>query len=401
MNTKDISLSAIVAGLIAVMISYAGPSLIIFQAANAAHLDAAHISSWIWAVSLGSGVSGLWLSWRYKAPVITAWSTPGAALLLTSLSGVPYSDAVGAFICASLLIVILGATGMFDRLMNVIPKPIAAAMLAGILLKFALELFTAMKLEPALVVPMFVTFLLLRKISPRYAIPVVLSLGLLLSYSMGLLHFEQVSLHVVQPVWTSPTFSVSSILGIGLPLALVTMTGQFVPGIAVMRNAGFDTPAKPMVTLTSLSSLLLAPFGAHGVNLAAITAAICTGRESHEQPSKRYIAGIVCGAAYIVIGLFGGTLVALFTALPKTMVAAIAGLALLGALMNGLATAMSDEAERESALMTFVVTASGMTLLGLGAPFWGLVAGLLTRLILIQSGISLSLNDFLKKSKSI
>lgn len=389
MILKDFSISAVVAGFIAVMISYAGPSLIMFQAANAAHLDAGQISSWIWAVSIGSGVSGLWLSLKYKAPIITAWSTPGAALLLTSMVGVAYSDAIGAFVFASGLILVLGWSGLFDRLMQWIPKQIAAAMLAGILLKFALEIFGAMTMEPLMVVPMFLTFVLLRKLSPRYAIPCVLALGLGVSAWMGLLHTNQLELSLATPTWVTPTFHLNSILGMGIPLALVTMSGQFVPGIAVMRQAGFTTPAKPMVCITSLASFLLAPFGAHGVNLAAITAAICTGRESHEQVEKRYIAGVVCGISYIIIGLFGGTLVMLFTALPKTLVATIAGLALLGALLNGLSTAMSDETERESALMTFVVTASGMSLMGLGAPFWGLVAGLLTRWILNGKGLKL------------
>lgn len=379
---KDISISAIVAGLIAVMISYAGPSLIIFQAAHVANLSDLQISSWIWAVSIGSGISGLLLSIKYKVPVITAWSTPGAALLLTSLPGVQYADAIGAFLFASLLITVLAVTGMFEQLMKRIPKQIAAAMLAGILFKFAIDIFTSMPIEPKLVIPMFLSFIALRKFSPRYAIPGVLLLGLVLAYALNLLHFERFHLALAMPQFTMPNFSVSAILSIGIPLALVTMTGQFVPGIAIMRSAGYLTPAKELVAIPSLSSLILAPFGAHGVNLAAITAAICTGREAHELPEKRYVAGIVCALAYIIIGSFGGALVLLFTALPKTMVATIAGLALLGALMNGLAIAMQEEAERESALITFIVTASGISLLGLGAPFWGLVSGVLARFFL-------------------
>jgi benzoate membrane transport protein len=376
---KDTSISAVVSGLIAVMISYAGPSLIIFQAAHAAHLNDMQISSWIWAVSLGSGISGTLLSLKYKVPVITAWSTPGAALLLISLPNIQYSDAIGAFIFASLSIILLAATGMFDSLMKKIPKQIAAAMLAGILFKFAIGIFTAMPIEPKLVIPMFLAFIIFRKLSPRYTIPIVLLLGLCIAYVLNLLHFEHFTLNLATPYFTMPTFSVNSILNLGIPLALVTMTGQFVPGIAVMRAAGYNTPVNSMIAYTSLSSLLLAPFGSHGVNLAAITAAICTGKEAHEQPQKRYIAGFVCGLAYIIIGSFGGALVLLFTALPKTMIAAIAGLALLGALMNNLSSAMHDDSEREGALITFIITASGISLLGLGAPFWGLLAGILTR----------------------
>ncbi|MCB6184901.1 benzoate/H(+) symporter BenE family transporter [Leeia sp. TBRC 13508] len=388
---KDVSLSAIVAGLIAVTISYAGPALIIFQAGNAAGLSQSVMASWIWAVSIGSGVAGLWLSYRYKAPVITAWSTPGAALLLSCLGQVSFPEVIGAYCFASFLILVLGMTGGFDKIISWIPKEIAAAMLAGILFRFASETMTALHDLPMLVVPMFLAFLVLRKLLPRYAILLVLCVGVIISAEMGLLHLGNVHLAVMQPVWTTPQFSLAGIIGIGLPLAMVTITGQFVPGIAVMQNAGYETAAKPMVSVTSLAALLLAPFGAHGINLAAITAAICTGRESHEDPKKRYIAGIVAGAFYIVVGMVGGALVALFAALPKALVITIAGLALLGALMNGLAVAMSNEQQRESALITFVVTASGVTLVGLGAPFWGLIAGMIAKWLLEGRGLSLVL----------
>ncbi|WP_018151238.1 benzoate/H(+) symporter BenE family transporter [Leeia oryzae] len=394
---KDISVSAVVAGLIAVMISYAGPALIVFQAGNAAGLSTGQMASWVWAISLGSGLSGLWLSYRFKAPVITAWSTPGAALLLTTLGTVSYPQAIGAFMFAGLLILLLGWSGGFDRLMHWIPKEIAAAMLAGILFRFVAEVFLGLKGAPMLVLPMFLIFLVLRKALPRYAIPLTLLSGILIAAAMGLLHADllrdvlQPSL--VRPVWTTPEGSLQAMISLGLPLALVTMSGQFVPGIAVMRQAAFDTPAKPMVIATSLASVCLAPFGAHGINLAAITAAICTGRDAHEHADKRYIAGLVAGLAYVLIGLCGGTLVLLFAALPKALVATIAGLALLGALMTGLATAMGHEQRRESALITFVVTASGMTFLGFGAPFWGLVAGMLAKGCLEATGLRLALKQ--------
>ena len=379
---KDFSISAVVAGLIAVTISYAGPCLIIFQAAQLAHLDVAHTSSWIWAVSIGSGVSGVLLSLKYKAPVITAWSTPGAALLLGSLPMFAYSDAIGAFVFAALLILILALTGLFDGLMAWIPKQIAAAMLAGILFRFAAEVFVSMPQQAVLALPMFVAYVLLRRFLPRYAIPLSLLMGALVAYTQHLFHFENVQLAWAVPVFTQPTFSWAALISIGLPLALVTMSGQFVPGIAVMRQAGYDVPAKPMVALTSLFSVLLAPFGSHGVNLAAITAAICTGREAHELPAKRYVAGVVCGLIYVLVGLFGGALVLLFEKKKKILVATIAGLALIGALTSSLSTALNDESEREAALVTFVATASGMMMWGLGAPFWGLVLGLATRGVL-------------------
>ncbi len=382
---KDISISAITAGLIAVAISFAGPALIMIQAANLAHLDFVHTSSWIWAVSIGSGLSGIYLSLKYRAPVITAWSTPGAALLLSSLGAFPYSEAIGAFLFAAILISLLAWTGWFDVLMAKIPKQIAAAMLAGILFKFSADAFLAIPSQVWVALPMLISFVIWRRFSPRYAIPLTLLGGVVMAWNQGLFHLQTISFNLVQPILTVPSLSLQAILSIGIPLALVTMTGQFVPGIAVMRNADYDTPTKPMVLAPSLISVVLAPFGSHGVNLAAITAAICTGREAHENKDKRYIAGIVCGLAYILIGLFGGTLVSLFASLPKVLIITIAGLALIGALMNGLANAMDNEKERESALIAFLVTASGLSLWGLGAPFWGLVLGLFSRSIFHSS----------------
>ncbi|MBI3897033.1 MAG: benzoate/H(+) symporter BenE family transporter [Gammaproteobacteria bacterium] len=379
---KDLSLSAVVAGLVAVTISYAGPALILFQAANAASLTAAQLSSWIWAVSIGSGITGVALSLRYRTPVITAWSTPGAALLVVSLPGVSYSDAIGAFIFAAAVIALLGISGLFERLMTRLPQQIAAAMLAGILFRFGIDVFAAIKTQAAMVIAMFGAYVLLRRALPRYAVVGALAVGVVIAAFGDLFAFNGFALTLAQPLWTTPTFSWATLVSIGVPLCLVTMTGQHMPGMAVLRTAGYRTSANPLVSVTSIGALLLAPFGAHGINLAAITAAICTGREAHEDPSKRYVAGVVAGLAYVVIGLFGAALVALFAALPKELIATIAGLALLGAMTAGLSKAMADEAERESAFITFIVTASGVTLLGLGAAFWGLIAGVGARVIL-------------------
>jgi benzoate membrane transport protein len=379
---KDASISAVIAGLIAVIISYAGPLIIVFQAAQAAHLNNLQLSSWIWAISIGSGATGLLLSLRYRTPVITAWSTPGAALLVASLPGIPYAEAIGAFLFSAALIALLGWSGLFDRIMRHIPKAITAAMLAGILFRFGVDVFASVKLQPLLVSAMFVAYLMFKRLTPRYAIPAVLLLGSALAASMGQIAFDHVQLGVATPVFTMPEFSLGTIVSLGIPLCLVTMTGQNVPGIAVLRTAGYQTPANPLVTVTGIGSVLLAPFGAHGINLAAITAAICTGREAHEEPGKRYIAGIACGVFYMVIGVFGATLAALFSVLPKALVATLAGLALFGAIMNGLGTAMADDRQRESALITFLVTASNITFLGLGAAFWGLLVGVLASALL-------------------
>ncbi|MDN4499940.1 benzoate/H(+) symporter BenE family transporter [Pseudomonas mosselii] len=382
---KDFSLSALVAGLIAVIISYAGPLIIVFQAADQAGLDNTSTASWIWAISIGSGLTGLLLSWKLRVPVITAWSTPGAALLVSMLPSVSLAQAVGAYLVASLLIALIALSGAFDKLMNRLPKAIAAAMLAGILFRFGAELFSSIRLQPVLVLSMLASYLLFKRLSPRYAILSVLIVGCSLAAGLGQLDTQALVLEMTMPTWTSPQWSWQAIVNIGLPLALVSLTGQSVPGIAVLRTSGYQVPARPIVSVTALGSLLLAPFGCHGVNLAAITAAICTGREAHENPEKRYIAGMACGAFYLLMGSFGATLASVFAALPRELIAALAGLALFGAIANGLAGAMSDEKQREPALITFLVTASGMSLLGLGAAFWGLIFGLAAHFALSYS----------------
>lgn len=379
---RHISLSAIIAGMIAVIISYAGPLIIVFQAAQAAHLDHGQLASWIWAISIGSGITGIMLSLRYRIPVITAWSTPGAALLVGSLPGVPYPEAIGAFLFSAVVTALLGWSGLFSRIMRHIPASIAAAMLAGILFRFGADVFLSVRSQPLLVLAMFVAYLVCRRLRPRYAILTVLLLGMALAAGAGQIVFRDVAVELAMPLLTIPRFSLGTIVGIGIPLCIVAMTGQYVPGIAVLRTAGYPTPANALMTVMGSTSALLAPFGSHGINPAAITAAICTGHEAHEDPGRRYIAGIACGVFYIMVGAFGATLAALFAALPKELIAAIAGLALFGAIMNGLATAMHDEKNRESALITFLATASGVSFLGLGAAFWGLAAGVLAHAIL-------------------
>jgi len=381
---RDVSLSAVVAGIIAVIVSYAGPSLIMFQAASAAHLPTAELSSWIWAVSIGSGLSALVLSIWTRAPIVTAWSTPGAALLVAALPAYSWPEAIGAFVVAGVLITALGASGLFESIMARIPPSIAAAMLAGILFRFGAQVFASFAAAPLLVGTMFAAYLALKRLSPRWAIAGVLVLGTTLAGALGLLHVETFRLELATPVWTTPVFTLPAIVGLGLPLALVTLTGQFVPGIAVLRASGYRTPASPLVWATSALSVILAPFGAHGINLAAITAAICSGPEANHEPSKRWVAGAALGLAYLVVGAFGATLATLFGALPKELVAAVAGLALIGAIMNGLTAAMRDDDGREPALLTFLVTASGASFLGIGSAFWGLVVGIVAWAVLVR-----------------
>lgn len=379
---QDFSLSAVVAGFIATIISYAGPLVIIFQAAEAGGLPRDILSSWVWTVSIGSGVLGIVLSLRYRVPIIIAWSAPGSALLVSMLPDISLNEAVGAYLVSSLIVLLVGLSGAFDRIIRKLPAAISAAMLAGILFRFGTGLFVAVKDQPGLVLAMFTTYLLFKRAMPRYAVMAVLVVGVAMAVARGELHSEALVIGLATPVWITPEFSWQVVVGVALPLVMVALTGQFVPGMAVLRNDGYQTPASPLISSSALGSLILAPFGCHGLNLAAITAAICTGKEAHEDPAKRYVAGVSGGVFYLLLGIFGATLVSVLTAFPAALIAALAGLALLAAIGGALSAAMSVPADREAALITFLVTASGMSLLGLSAAFWGLIFGLAAHLLL-------------------
>lgn len=372
------------AGFIAVLVGFSSSAVIVFQAAAAAGASAEQVGSWLLALCAGMAVTSIGPSLRYRTPVLTAWSTPGAALLAVGLHGVPMSAAIGAFLLCGLLITVCGLTGWFERAMSRIPLPIASAMLAGVLLRFGLDVFVAMKTGLPLVLTMFVTYLVLRRLSPRYAVIGVLLVGVLVAGGSGLLHFERLHWALAHPVFVAPTFEPSVLIGVGIPLFVVTMASQNVPGVAVMRAAGYQTPVSPLMTWTGVATLLLAPFGGFALNLAAITAAICMGPEAHDDPRRRWLASCAAGLFYLLAGLFGATVVALFSAFPRELIMALAGLALLGTIGSGLATAMSNEQQREPALVTFLVTASGLSLFGIGSAFWGLIAGALAWLVLAR-----------------
>ncbi len=371
----DLSLSTIVAGFVAVLVGFTSSVVIVFQAAAALGATPGQTASWIWALGIGMGVTSIGLSLWRREPVLTAWSTPGAALLVTAGLGVPMAEAVGAFVVCALLIVVAGASGLFERLMVRIPQGIAAALLAGVLARFAIDAFLALGTDFALVAPMGLVYLAGRRWWPRYAVPGVLALGTLLAAVQGRLSPAGIDWQWAVPVWTTPAFSLAAIIGIALPLFIVTMASQNLPGVAAQRASGYVTPVSPVITVTGVATLLLAPFGAYALNLAAITAAICMGREAHEDPSRRYMAAVMAGVFYITLGLLGGAVVGLIAAFPKALVLAVAGFALLGPIGSGLAVAMKDESSREASLITFLVTISGLALWGVGSAFWGVVAG--------------------------
>ncbi|KOY81468.1 benzoate/H(+) symporter BenE family transporter [Lysinibacillus macroides] len=388
MNTTSASrsgrdlLSPTIAAFISVLVNYGGTFILVFQAAKVAGLNPEMTASWIWSISIGVGITGIWLSYRYREPIITAWSTPGVAFLVSALAVTPYAEAIGAYIISAVAFVLLGLSGMFERFVQLIPPGIASGLLAGILLQFGISAFGGAKVDPLLVIVLFTTYILLRRFTSRYAIVGILVMGLIYLISMGQVDFSNVKLAIASPVFVAPTFSLHAVLGVALPLFIITLTGQYMPGMLVLRNDGFKTSANPILIVTGLGSLLMAPFGSHAFNIAAITAAICTGKDAHEDPTKRYIAGIVCGIFYMIVGIFGVTLAALFLILPATFIATLAGLALLGTIGSSLANALTNPHGRETALITFLATAANVTLLGVGGAFWGLVAGLGAHLLM-------------------
>lgn len=381
MGLSRISLSALVAGFVAVLVGFTSSVVIVFQAAAALGATPAQAASWIWALGLGMGLTTLGLSVWSRKPVLTAWSTPGAALLATAGAGVPMSEAIGAFLLCALLITAAGLTGWFARVMDRIPLALAAALLAGVLARFAIDAFASLPRQFTLVITMLVVYLLGGRLWPRYAVPGVLAAGVAVAAWQGQLHLDGVSWAWAEPVFTAPTFSVAAAVGIAVPLFVVTMASQNLPGVAAQRAAGYEVPVSPVLATTGIATLVLAPFGAYALNLAAITAAICMGREAHEDPARRWTASATAGVIYIALGLLGGSVVGLIAAFPKELVLAVAGFALLGTIGNALAMATKDEVQREPALITFLVTASGLSLWGVGAAFWGVVAGLVALLV--------------------
>ena len=378
----DWSISATVAGFLAVLISYSGPLIIFFQAAQQANVSSAMMISWIWGISIGAAVAGIYLSIRYKTPVITAWSAPGTALLVTLFPHISLNEAVGAYITSALVIFAIGATGYFDKLLKWIPQDVAAGMMAGILFQFGLGLFKATDSMPIIVFGMLGVYLVAKRLSPRYAMIWVLVSGIGLSLILGKMNPVEMNFSLAIPQFIMPEWSWNSTLDLTIPLILVSLSGQFLPGMAIMKLSGYDTPAKPIISVTSIASLAVACVGGITIVLASITAALCMGKDAHELKDKRYIAGIANGIFYILGGLFAGSIVMLFSLLPKELVAALAGLALLGAIATNISMAMKNDAQRDAALITFLATASGMHFLGLSSVFWGICIGVIAHLVL-------------------
>lgn len=379
-SSFSFQLSHLNSGFIAVLVGYSSSVAIVFQAALAAGATPEQLNSWMWALGIGMGLSCIIPSIIFKAPILTAWSTPGAALLATSLQGLSMAEAIGIFIFSSTLITVVGITGAFQRIMQLVPRPIASAMLAGILLNFGMGLFTAMQTQWAMSLSMFFIFIVSRLVFPRYAVILALLTGVLYAFLTQQLALEELNWLPATPTFMMPEFNLSALLGVGIPLFIVTMTSQNIPGLAVLRANGYQTPANPLIAGTGVLGLFLAPWGGFSFNLAAITAALCMTPDADPDPNQRYKAAVWAGVFYLITGIFGATVVALFSAFPNELIAAIAGIALLGTIASSLHTAIEPVEGREAALVTFLCTASGLSLFAIGSAFWGLVLGMLLHL---------------------
>ncbi|MGJ7918532.1 benzoate/H(+) symporter BenE family transporter [Massilia sp. LXY-6] len=375
-SLSDWSVPAVAAGFLAVLVSFAGPLAIFYQAAQVAHMPGEMFASWVWGISIGAGVAGIFLSWHLRTPVITAWSAPGTALLITLFPQLSLGEAVGAYLSAALILLLIGLSGSLERVMAHVPRGIASGMMAGILVPFGMNAFKTAGSLPVLAFGMIAAYLLFKRLLPRYSVVLLLAVGVGIAWLCGTTHLSQVRFEFVTPQLIAPAWSWAGTFGLALPLVLVTLTGQYLPGMAVLKTSGYDTPARPVIVACCLASLAAAFAGGITIAIAAITAAMCTGPDAHEDPRRRYVAGIANGLFYLLAGMCGGSVVMLFAALPKELIVCLAGLALLGAIAGNLAGVMAADDHREASVITFLATASGMSFLGLGSAFWGIVIGM-------------------------
>lgn len=378
MKKSFFQLSHLISGFVAVLVGFTSSVLIVFQAAHQAGANPLEMSSWLFALGMSLGITSIGFSWYYKMPILTGWSTPGAALLATSLAGVTMPRAIGAFIFASFLTTMVGFTGLFERMMRIVPRTVTSAMLAGILLRFGLDVFQSFQQDMQLVGLMLLVYLLGKRFYPRYVIMLVLAVGIADAASQGLLQIHHFSWNFATPIFTKPDFHFETLISVGIPLFVVTMTSQNMTGFSVITAAGYQPPISKVISLTGLSNLVFAPFGCFSISLAAITAAICTGKESDADPKSRYKSCLIAGMCWLFIGAMGATMVTLFLTFPKNVVMTIAGLALFNTIGSSLSSALYHEKDREAAIITLLVTASGMSIMNIGSAFWGLLFGIFT-----------------------
>lgn len=386
---KAASWSALISGLLVVFVSTTGPIAILYQAAAAAHLTTQITNSWLFAVFMGSGVFGLVLTLRYGMPIIGSWASTTTALLVTGLVDHSFSEVIGAYFGASLLLMVVGYSGAFKRLMQAIPHSTIMAMLAGVLLVFGTRIFTSTRINPLLGLVMIAVFFLGRTLKWRAPLLASFSIGLLIVIFQSKINLPNFKVEAVSPVWTSPSFSLGSFFTLTIPIFLMVMTTQNAPGLALLRAVNYQAPVNQIVHFGGTLSLLGAGFGGAGVNISAMTATIAISPEADPNPKTRYFSGVISGLAYCLAAIFAGVFSSLYGAFPIELTAILAGLALLSVITSSLSDALSDKGFRDSSVVTFLVTISGVSGWGIGAPFWGLIAGVLVHR-LSESGRSAS-----------
>lgn len=367
--------SVIISAVVAILVGFGSSVAVILAAAKAVGATPDQTSSWVAALCLAIAATTAVLSVRHRMPIVTAWSTPGAALIATS-QGIAMEQAVGAFFLAAVLILATAAFRPIGALMTRIPTAIAAAMLAGVLFGFILSMFDHLQASPALVLPLLAVFVVFRLLSAAWAVLIVLVTGVALSYGLDMTHPIGV-LELSRFIYVHPVFDPVTLIGLGLPLYIVTMASQNLPGFAVLKAADYHAPSRSILTVTGLASLVTAAVGAHSTNLAAITASLCTGTDTHPDKDKRWLCGPFYALGYALLGIFGASLVTLFASFPDALIATVAGVALSGPFIASLSASVTEERDRFAAITTFAVTASGFSAFGLGGAMWGLIAGLI------------------------
>ena len=379
---QDFSVPAVFAGFITFLVGISVSSVLVIQSAQLLGASTAQITSWFWALGLGIGLSGLILSWKFKYPVATSWSTAGLALILATANGYSLYEAIGAFLVCGLLTAILGFSGIFQKVLVHIPQSLTSAMLAGVLLKFGIALFASMQNDWEFILSLLAVYILSKRLSPRYSIVITVIAGVVLCPLFLQFHVSTIQFSLAQPVWMAPEFSWSAIFGLALPLFVINMASQYLPGLAMIKSYGYQPNVNQLIGWTGVAQTIFAPFGCFSANIAAISAAISLDDQAHPDSKKRYIAGMSCGFFYILMGLFAATLTSILMSFPSVFMTALAGIALLGTIGHNVAIAFQDVSEREAALMTFLFSASGIQFFGIGSAFWGLLFGFAVSIIL-------------------
>lgn len=379
---QDFSIPAVFAGFITFLIGISVSAVLVIQAAQQLGANQDQITSWFWALGLGIGLSGLLLSWKFKYPVATSWSTAALALIIASASGYSLYEAIGAFLACGLLTAILGFLGVFEKALAYIPQSLTSAMLAGVLLKFGIALFASMQNNWAFILSLLAVYIVTKRLWTRYCIVITVIAGIIICPFFMEFHIPSLHWGLAQPVWMTPEFTWSAILGLALPLFVINMASQYLPGIAMIKSYGYQPHVNQLIGWTGTAQTLLAPFGCYTVNIAAISAAVSLDDQVHPDPSKRYIAGMSCGFFYILMGLFAATLTSLLMSFPSLFIVALAGIALFGTISHNIAIAFHEVKDREAALLTFLFSASGIQFFGIGSAFWGLLFGFAVSIIL-------------------